>query len=121
MTPIDIPHVDRLSRRRFLERLGLTAAVGGAGGGLGLPTLSWADEGDAGPIDCGPPPAAKPQHQTGGESFAPLPLPVTPLRAVKKRPPSPPARLAKAASADRWTTRRASGSSTGLDDRPEPT
>ncbi len=107
MTPIDIPHVDRLSRRRFLERLGLTAAVGGAGGGLGLPTLSWADEGDAGPIDCGPPPAAKPQHQTGGESFAPLPLPVTPLRrSEKKRPPSPPALIGKAAlGATRWTTK----------------
>ena len=29
---------------------------------------------ESGPVDCGPPPPAKPQHQTGGESFPPLPL-----------------------------------------------
>ena len=67
----------------------------------------WAHEGDSGPIDCGPPPPAEPHHQTGGESFPPLPLPATPLRrSEKKRPPSPPALVGKAAlGAVRWTTR----------------
>ena len=54
MKPSDASGADGVSRRRFLERLGLTAAVGGAGGSLGLPHFSWADEGDSGPIDCGP-------------------------------------------------------------------
>ena len=45
---------------------------------------------------CGPPPRAKPQRRTAGESFPPLPLPVTPLRRTeKKRPPAPPALVAK--------------------------
>ena len=45
---------------------------------------------------CGPPPPAKPQRWTGGESFPPLPLPVTPLRrSEKKREPSPPALVGK--------------------------
>ncbi len=45
---------------------------------------------------CGPPPPAKPQRWTGGESFPPLPLPVTPLRrSEKKRQPSPPALVGK--------------------------
>jgi len=45
---------------------------------------------------CGPPPKAKPQRRTGGESFAPLPLPATPLRrSEKKRQPAPPALVAK--------------------------
>ncbi len=40
----------------------------------------------------GQPPRAKPQRRTGAESFAPLPLPVTPLRRTeRKRPPAPPA------------------------------
>ncbi len=96
MKPMDTHRADGLSRRKFIERLGLSAAVGGASG-LGLPALAWADAGDAGPIDCGPPPKAKPQHQTGGESFPPLPLPATPLRrSEKKRPPSPPALIGKA-------------------------
>jgi hypothetical protein len=64
---------------------------------FGLANLR-ADEGDSGPVDCGPPPPAKPQHRTGGESFPPLPLPVTPLRRTeKKRPPSPPALVGKVA------------------------
>lgn len=38
------------------------------------------------------PPQAKPQRRNAGEGFAPLPLPVTPLRrSEKKREPSPPA------------------------------
>ena len=45
---------------------------------------------------CGPPPRAKPQRRKGGESFAPLPLPATPLRRTeKKRPPAPPALVGK--------------------------
>ncbi len=45
---------------------------------------------------CGPPPKAKPHRWTGGESFPPLPLPVTPLRrSEKKRPPAPPALIGK--------------------------
>jgi len=45
-----------VSRREFLERLGLMTAVGGGiESGLGLPNFAWADEGDKGPIDCGPP------------------------------------------------------------------
>ncbi|MGM0488490.1 MAG: DUF4159 domain-containing protein [Planctomycetota bacterium] len=53
---------------------------------------------NSGPVDCGPPPKAKPQSRTGGESFPPLPLPVTPLRRTeKKRPPAPPALVGKLA------------------------
>jgi len=45
---------------------------------------------------CGPPLRAKPQRRKGGESFPPLPLPATPLRRTeKKRPPAPPALVAK--------------------------
>ena len=87
-----------LSRRKFIEQIGVTAALGGTLGNLSLPSLLWAADNNSGPIDCGPPPPAKPQHQTGGESFAPLPLPVTPLRrSEKKRPPSPPALIGKMA------------------------
>ena len=107
MKPVSTPRVGGLSRRRFIERLGLTATVSGVTGSLGLPAVCWADEGDVGPIDCGPPPPARRQHQTGGESFPPLPLPVTPLRrSEKKRPPSPPALVGKATmGATRWITR----------------
>ena len=49
-------------------------------------------------MDCGPPPRAKPQSRTGGESFPPLPLPATPLRRTeKKRPPAPPSLIGKMA------------------------
>ncbi|MBN1918046.1 MAG: DUF4159 domain-containing protein [Verrucomicrobia bacterium] len=45
---------------------------------------------------CGPPPSSSPQRIKGGESFPPLPLPVTPLRRTeKKRPPSPPVLVVK--------------------------
>jgi len=101
------PEVRGLSRRKFLEKMGVTCAMGGAAG-LGAPSLAWgAEEEGSGPVDCGPPPAAKPQHQTGGEGFAPLPLPVTPLRrSEKKRPPSPPALIGKMAMGPaRWITR----------------
>jgi len=100
-------YLGEVSRRGFLENFGLLATIGGASGSLGMPVSAWADEEDSGPIDCGPPPPAKRQHHTGGESFPPLPLPVTPLRrSEKKRPPSPPALVGKAAlGKTRWTTR----------------
>ena len=64
---------------------------------LALPSPGWAQEG-SGPVDCGPPPRAKPQSRTGGESFPPLPLPATPLRRTeKKRPPRPPSLIGKMA------------------------
>jgi len=56
---------------------------------------------------CGPPPPAKPERRTGGESFPPLPLPATPLRrSEKKREPSPPALVGKVILGDvKWETR----------------
>jgi hypothetical protein len=85
--------------------LGLTAGSG-ALSVAALGRAAWAEE-TSGPIDCGPPPPAKPQHQTGGEGFPPLPLPVTPLRrSEKKRPPSPPALIGKMSMGPvRWQTR----------------
>lgn len=94
------------SRREFLERVGISTAAGGVTvGGIGLPALAWAE--DSGPVDCGPPPKAKPQHRTAGEGFAPLPLPVTPLRRTeKKKPPAPPALIGKMAMGPiKWITR----------------
>jgi hypothetical protein len=45
---------------------------------------------------CGSAPPAAPQRRTGGEGVPPLPLPATPLRRTeKKRPPAPPALIAK--------------------------
>jgi hypothetical protein len=107
MKPVDEMDAIGLSRRRFIERFGLTTALGGGIGGLGFPSFALADEGDSGPVDCGPPPPAKPQHQTGGESFPPLPLPATPMRrSEKKRPPSPPALIGKVALGNtRWITK----------------
>ncbi len=92
-----------LSRREFIERIGLVAVAGG----FPPATLVWGGEADSGPVDCGPPPPAKRQHRTGGESVPPLPLPATPLRrSEKKRPPSPPALIGKMAmGATRWVTR----------------
>ena len=94
------------SRREFLQRVGMSCAAGSVVvRGIGVSSLAWAQ--DAGPIDCGPPPKAKPQHRTGGEGFGPLPLPVTPLRrSEKKRPPSPPALIGKMAMGPiKWITR----------------
>lgn len=98
MASHDKPDAKKILRRKFIERIGLSAAVGSVAGNISLPTLAWADEDHSGPIDCGPPPMAKPQFRTGGESFPPLPLPATPLRrSEKKRPPSPPALVGKMA------------------------
>ena len=81
-------------------------AAGTSVSGATGPVLSWAEE-HSGPIDCGPPPQAKPQHRKGAEGFAPLPLPVTPLRRTeKKREPAPPALIGKMALGPiRWITR----------------
>jgi len=44
------------------------------------------------------PPPPRPQRRAGGESLAPLPLPVTPQRRTeKKRPPRPPVLIGKIA------------------------
>jgi hypothetical protein len=84
----------RRSRRRFLREAGLAPW---AAGSLALPAWAYGQEG-SGPVDCGPPPRAKPQNRTGGEAFPPLPLPVTPLRRTeKKRPPAPPPLVGKMA------------------------
>ena len=93
-----------LSRRKFLERLGLSCAAGSTAG-LSVPSLAFGQE-NSGPVNCGPPPKAKQQHRTAGEAFAPLPLPVTPLRRTeKKRPPSPPALVGKMSMGPvRWVT-----------------
>lgn len=93
-------------RRSFIRRISLACAAGGLGGPLTLPKVILGDEAH-GPVDCGPPPKAKPQHRKGGESFPPLPLPVTPLRRTeKKRPPTPPALIGKMAMGPvRWITR----------------
>ena len=95
-------HTDEgeLSRRQFVKQstVAYWTAAGAAGSGmLALPGLGLAQEG-SGPVDCGPPPKAKPQSRTGGESFPPLPLPATPLRRTeKKRPPAPPSLIGKMA------------------------
>jgi len=94
-----------LSRRRFLENLSVATAASVAGHHALSPSAVLAE--DSGPVDCGPPPLAKAQHRTGGEGFAPLPLPVTPLRRTeKKRPPAPPALIGKMAmGAPKWVTK----------------
>jgi hypothetical protein len=96
-----------LSRREFLHDAALKSiAAAGSAGGLLLPHLAFAQD-NAGPVDCGPPPRAVPQNRTAGESFPPLPLPATPLRrSERKRPPSPPALIGKAAlGPTRWVVR----------------
>jgi hypothetical protein len=56
--------------------------------------------------DFEPPPPPKPHRRKAGESFPPLPLPVTPLRRTeKKRPPEPPALIGKVQYGKRiWKT-----------------
>lgn len=95
------------SRRKFLTKAAGGVASAGLAG-ISIPGVAWAwgvDEREA--ETCGPPPPAKPQSRTGGESFPPLPLPVTPLRRTeKKRPPAPPALIGKMALGKvRWVTR----------------
>ncbi len=106
MSSADKQRTDAVSRRKFIEKMGLTAA-GSTAGSLGLPSFVLGDEENTGPIDCGPPPKAKPQQRSGAEGFAPLPLPVTPLRrSEKKKPPSPPALIGKMSMGPvRWVTR----------------
>jgi len=66
--------------------------------GGGLLRRADGDDEASGPGDCGPPKLATPQRREAGGSFPPLPLPVTPLRRTeKKRPPAPPALVAKMA------------------------
>ncbi|MBN1591481.1 MAG: DUF4159 domain-containing protein [Pirellulales bacterium] len=97
-----------LGRRSFLRRIGLicTAGASSLGGSLSLPIIALGED-DSGPVDCGPPPKASPQHRKAAEGFAPLPLPVTPLRRTeKKRPPAPPPLVGKMALGPiRWMTR----------------
>lgn len=90
------PHCgEQVSRRRFLHEAALWTA---SSAGLALPTLPLFGQEGSGPVDCGPPPLARPQNRTGGEAFPPLPLPVTPLRRTeRKRPPAPPALIGKMA------------------------
>ena len=95
-----------LSRRTFLERLGLTATAAGVSATLGSPATVLGQSASD-PISCGPPPKARPQRRKAGESFAPLPLPITPLRRTeRKRPPSPPPLIGKMAMGKvRWIER----------------
>lgn len=87
-----------VSRRRFVGGAALTAWMAAGGGPLLCPYDTFAADEGSGPVDCGPPPKAKPQNRTGGESFPPLPLPATPLRRTeKKRPPAPPSLVGKMA------------------------
>ncbi|NOX56192.1 MAG: DUF4159 domain-containing protein, partial [Planctomycetes bacterium] len=89
---------DEMTRRRFVERVARDGAIlTGLGTGLTPEMLLLAAE-NSGPITCGPPKKAKPHRRKAGESFPPLPLPVTPLRRTeRKRPPAPPALVAKMA------------------------
>ena len=92
------------TRRRFLGQVGQISCSALTVSATGI--QAFGQDEDSGPVDCGPPPQAAPQSQTGGESFAPLPLPVTPLRrSEKKRPPSPPTLIGKAALGNpKWRT-----------------
>ena len=87
---------------RFLA-YGLTAAL----------VAALAIEVSAQSRTCGPPPPAKPERRTGGESFPPLPLPATPLRrSEKKREPAPPALVGKVILGDvKWVTQNGQRSS----------
>jgi len=71
---------------------------------------SLATEASAQSRSCGPPPPAKPERRTAGESFRPPrpgpPAKVTPLRRTeKKREPSPPALIGKVILGEvKWST-----------------
>ena len=76
------------------------------GGVVAMFVASLAAEACAQMRTCGPPPPAKPERRTAGESFPPLPLPATPLRrSEKKREPSPPSLVGKVILGDvKWVT-----------------
>ena len=95
--------------RREMGRFARIAAFFIAAGFL----ASLAVEVSAQTRTCGPPPPAKPERRTGGESFPPLPLPATPLRrSEKKREPSPPALVGKVILGDvKWVTENGQRSS----------
>ncbi|MBN2711550.1 MAG: DUF4159 domain-containing protein, partial [Planctomycetes bacterium] len=74
--------MSEISRRKALGHMGLAGAQ------------IWGLNALAG--SCGAPPPAEKQRWKAGESFPPLPLPVTPLRrSEKKRPPAPPTLIGK--------------------------
>jgi hypothetical protein len=91
-----------MKRRDFLTSGLFRSIATVAGGGAGLELMIG--EALAEPRTCGPPPKAKPQRRTGGESLPPLPLPATPLRrSEKKREPSPPSLVGKTILGDvKW-------------------
>jgi hypothetical protein len=78
------------------------------GGLVAIFVASLAAEAYAQMRTCGPPPPAKPERRTAGESFPPLPLPATPLRrSEKKREPSPPSLVGKVILGDvKWVTEK---------------
>lgn len=89
-----------LNRRRFMQQIARDGVLlSGLGAGLaGGPFCLAQETENSGPVTCGPPKKATPQRRKAGESFPPLPLPVTPLRRTeRKRPPAPPALVAKMA------------------------
>jgi hypothetical protein len=96
----------RGSRRAVLSRVLLGSAAL-----AGLVAVVWllapSPTQAAGPSSCGPPPRARPHRRTGGESFPPLPLPITPLRrSERQREPSPPALVSKMAYGPiKWAVR----------------
>jgi hypothetical protein len=85
------------TRRQFLQHIGGLCTVGSvAVTGLGLPLDAWGE--DSGPIDCGPPPPAKPERRPERDAFPPLPLPLAPRRRLERKPPpTPPALVGKMA------------------------
>jgi len=95
-----------LSRRRFLEGVGRLAAAASVAGPA-VPSL--ADDsfpsGGRGPINCGPPPKAKPTSR-GGTYYPALPMPNSSgRRPGRKKTPDPPALIGKMALGPvRWTT-----------------
>jgi len=106
---------------------GIRSLLRGCCAWLALPSavaalcLTAATEGLAGEQDwfvpLGPPPQASQRRISGGESFAPLPLPATPLRRTeRKREPSPPQLLAKVIWGDSASFSYDDGSTTKVAD-----
>ena len=68
-------------------------------------------------VPLGPPPEAGKRRISGGEAFAPLPLPATPLRRTeRKREPSPPKLIAKVAWGEEATFTYDEGGKTRITD-----